>query len=234
VSTRALAGAVGAARPGSDVRVAYLDFEAPHLADVVAGEADRGVPRTTVVPLLLTAAYHGRVDVPGAVARLRDARLPVSIGLADVLGPVAGRGGDRYAVGLLVAALLRRIEEVASLDGVDGIVLAAAGTRHVPALTGVDLVAEALGVATGLPCLAGYAAGAGTGAGAAVRRLRAGGADRIVAAGYFLAPGLLYDRAMAQALEAGAVVITEPLGDAPEVAELVLRRADASVTQHAA
>ena len=56
--------------------------------------------------------------------------------------------------------------------------------------------------------------------------LRQRGAARIALSAYFLAPGLLYDRVVAQARSAGAVVAAAPMGDAPEIAELVLRRAD--------
>jgi sirohydrochlorin ferrochelatase len=59
-----------------------------------------------------------------------------------------------------------------------------------------------------------------------VTALRDRGAERIAVAAYFLAPGLLYDRAVTGARAAGASVAAAPLGDAPEIAELVLRRAD--------
>jgi sirohydrochlorin ferrochelatase len=140
---------------------------------------------------------------------------------------VAGARTDGVALDLLVRALRRRLDEVRE-GPVDGVVLAAAGTSHVAALDSVDLVAEALGVALGVPCLAGYASGAGRRTGAAVAALRAGGAERIALAAYFLAPGRLYDRAVAEAVSAGAGVAAAPMGDAPEVAELVLRRASAA------
>ncbi|OLB75963.1 MAG: hypothetical protein AUI14_19935 [Actinobacteria bacterium 13_2_20CM_2_71_6] len=225
-STRALARAVGAACPDARVETAFLDFEAPGLVAALTREADRGQRAATVVPLLLTAAYHGRVDVPTEIGKAAGRGL--SIGLAPVLGPVAGARADAVALDLLVRALQRRLDEV--LDGpVDGIVLAAAGTSHVAALGTVDLVADALGAAVGVPCLAGYASGAGPRTGAAVRALHERGAQRIAVAAYFLAPGLLYDRAVDDALDAGALVAAAPMGDAPEVADLVLlRRAEAA------
>jgi sirohydrochlorin ferrochelatase len=92
----------------------------------------------------------------------------------------------------------------------------------------VDLVGSALGDAVGVPCLPGYASGTGRTTGTAVRALQAQGARRIAVASYFLAPGLLYDRAVSDALDAGALVAAAPLGDAPEIAELVLERANAA------
>ncbi len=224
-STWALARAVGAARPDARVETAFLDFERPGLVAALTREAARGQRAATVVPLLLTAAYHGRVDVPGEIEKAGG--LGLAVGLAPVLGPVGGARADGVSLDLLVRALRRRLDE-AGPGPVDGIVLAAAGTSHVAALSTVDLVADALGAALGVACLAGYASGAGRGTGEAVAALRARGAERIAVAAYFLAPGLLYDRAVAAARDAGAVVAAAPMGDAPEVAELVLRRADAA------
>jgi len=226
-STHALARAVGAARPDARVATAFLDFEAPGLAAALSREAAHGHRAATVVPLLLTAAYHGRVDVPGVIGQAGG--LGLDIGLAPVLGPVAGARADAVALDLLVRALHRRLDEAAvGTADVDGVVLAAAGTSHVDALATVDLVADAVGAALGVPCVAGYASGAGRDTGAAVSVLRDRGAERIAVAAYFLAPGLLYDRAVNGALAAGALLAAAPLSDAPEVAELVLRRADAA------
>jgi sirohydrochlorin ferrochelatase len=111
---------------------------------------------------------------------------------------------------------------------VDGLVLAAAGSRDVTALRTVDLVARALGEAVGVPCRAGYASGAGQSTAAAVRELRGRGSRAVAIASYFLAPGLLYDRAVADGGAAGVVAAAAPLGDAPEIAELVLCRAAAA------
>jgi hypothetical protein len=43
-------------------------------------------------------------------------------------------------------------------------------------------------------------------------------------ASYFLAPGLLYDNAVASARSAGAVAVAAPLTDAPELVTLIARR----------
>jgi sirohydrochlorin ferrochelatase len=203
------------------VGAAFLDFEAPRLPAALAEIVD---PAVTVVPLLLTAAYHGRVDVPGEVAKAPAGR---SVALAEVLGPVAGADTDAVALDLVVRALRRRLDEaVSESPGPDGIVLGAAGTRVGPALATVDLVAATLSAALGVPCRPGYASGAGPGAADAVAALRDAGARRIAVAAYFLAPGLLYDRVAGQARDAGAVAVAQPLDDAPEIVDLVLLRAD--------
>jgi sirohydrochlorin ferrochelatase len=151
----------------------------------------------------------------------------VELRLAEVLGPVAGPVPDRAALDAIVAGLVRRLGEAGALTA-DGIVLAAAGSRDASTLDSVGWVASALGAVLGVPCRAGYASGAGPGTGAAVAALAGGGAQRIAVAGYFLAPGLLFDRAVHQALAAGAIRAAAPLGDAPELVDLVLARATAA------
>jgi hypothetical protein len=56
----------------------------------------------------------------------------------------------------------------------------------------------------------------------------------VAVAAYFLAPGRLYDVAVASARAAGAVAVAAPLEGAPEIARLVLARVDAAAESHAA
>lgn len=221
-----------AAAPYSRVSAAFLDFTAPRLPDVLRAAAGRGESTAIVVPLLLTAAYHGRVDVPAEIDRARAAAVPVDVGLATVLGPVDGPLLDRRALDLMTSALIRRLHQTGVLADADGILLAGAGSRDDAALRTVDLVAEALGTALERPCRTGYASGGGPGVAEAVAALRADGARRIAVGSYFLAPGLLHDRVVGQALAAGALAVAGPLGTAPEIARLVVARAEASRVAH--
>ena len=234
-ATEALARAVGRARPGWDVRAAYLDHAGPRPLDVLAALPGR---RVVVVPLLLTAAYHGRVDIPALIEGA--AELPVSVALADVLGvlppttppPAASVSAARMVSpvsaaavpSLLIDGLVRRLP----VAGLDAVVLAAAGTRDTAARTTVEWAAEALSARLGLPCTVAYASAAPPAAGSAVDRLMAAGARRVGVSAYFLAPGFLYDRAARSAREAGAVSVAEPLSDAPELACLIAARVDAA------
>ncbi|MFI1989627.1 sirohydrochlorin chelatase [Actinoplanes sp. NPDC020271] len=210
-STEALARAVRKARPEWLVRAAYLDHAGPRPLDVLAAAGRR---RAVLVPLLLTAAYHGRVDLPAVVDAA--AELPVDVVLADVLG----QGTPR----LLLDALVRRLP----VEEFDAVVLAAAGTRVAAARKTVEQAAVALGERLGRPAAVSYSSGVGPRAGDAVRALREGGARRVAVAGYFLAPGLLYDLAVESAVEAGAVGVAEPLGDAPELVGLIAARVAAA------
>jgi sirohydrochlorin ferrochelatase len=221
-ATRALVRAVAAARPGLDVRASYLDHTLPRPAQALSALEAAGHERVTLVPLLLTAAYHGRVDVPEAVRAARAGGLRVPVEVAPVLGPPAGGPVDD----LLLSGLRRRLAAAGS--GFDAVVLAAAGTRDAGARRSVVRAADALGASLGVPACVAYASGSAPTGAEAVAELRAAGARRIGVAAYFLAPGLLYDTVVESALDAGAVAAAQPLEGTAELARLVLARADAA------
>jgi sirohydrochlorin ferrochelatase len=221
VATEALARAVRQAHPEWLVRASYLDHDGPRPLDVLA---EAPASRAILVPLLLTSAYHGRVDLPAVVREASS--LPIEVTATDVLGPASP---------LLLSALQRRLTEAApgclpahggEAGGLDGVVLASAGTRDEAARATVAAAAAALGRRLGLPAAVAYASGPGPRPDEAVARLRASGANRVGMSAYFLAPGLLCDLAARTAREAGAVTVTEPLGDAPELVSLVGARVD--------
>ena len=218
-ATEALARAVRRLRPDWDVRASYLDHAGPRPLDVLAALPGR---RAVVVPLLLTKAYHGRIDIPAVLSAA--AELPVSVTLAEVLGPVAAFPAPEVPA-LVLDGLVRRLPSA----GLDAVVLAAAGTRDPAARATVEWAADALSARLSLPCAVAYSSAAPPLPAAAVDLLRASGARRIGVAAYFLAPGRLYDLAAGSAREAGAVAVAEPLSDAPELARLVAARVTESL-----
>ena len=213
---RALADRV-ARRWAGPVTAAFLDFDPPTVPGALRGLADRpgGVP--IVVPALLTRAYHGRVDLPEVLASV-----PVPTQLAAVLGPADP--GDPVDP-LLVSGLLRRVSEVES--PFDGLALLAAGTSSAAARSTVEHVATVLAQRLHVPCAVGYASASGPRPAEAIARLRALGCARVVGCAYFLAPGRLYEAAVAGAMGAGAIAVAAPLGAASELVDLVLARATA-------
>jgi sirohydrochlorin ferrochelatase len=215
-ATRALTRAVAAQRPGLDVRCAFLDHAGPRPGEQLLAFSALGHRSAVVVPLLLTAAYHGRIDLPAVLDQARAAGLRLAVSTTDVLGPVTG------AVDPLLLSALRRLLPRVSYDGV---VLAAAGTRDDVARRGVDVAADALGGLLGVPCHAAYASGSPVTGAAAVAALRARGCTRVAVSSYFLAPGRLHDTVVGSALAAGALEpVAPPLGASLDLARLVMSR----------
>jgi sirohydrochlorin ferrochelatase len=214
--TRSLARAVRRLDHDADVSVAFLDHAGPRPGEVLFELAARGHRAVTVVPLLLTSAYHGRVDVPGAIQAARADGLAIDVTLTDVLGPDPR----------LLAGVRCRLES--AVRRFDGLVLVAAGTRDPLARSTVDDAATDLGAFYGVRARAAFGSASPVTGAVAVEALKAQGCRRIAVASYFLATGKLYDVATASALGAGALApAAPPLGDAPELAALVLARATA-------
>lgn len=214
--TRSLARAVRRLASAGDVGVAYLDHAGPRPAEALFDLAARGHRAVTVVPLLLTSAYHGRVDVPAAIAAARADGLDIDVTLADVLGPDP----------LLLAGVRRRLHQ--AVADFDGIVLVAAGTRNAAARSTVDDAAADLAAFYRVPARAAFGSASPVTGAVAVEALRADGCRRIAVASYFLACGTLYDTVTASAIGAGALApAARPLGDVAELAGLVVVRAAA-------
>ncbi|MFC7613663.1 sirohydrochlorin chelatase [Actinokineospora soli] len=214
-SVAGLLDVVRSRAPGLDVRGAFLDLSAPLLVDVLAGLHGEGHRRVVVAPLLLGRAFHARVDLPALLASVDLPGLSVSV--ADVLGPSP----------LLEAAALRRLADVGVTPGDPsvGVVLAATGSSHAPANARVHEVARGWSRRHGWAVAAAFASATTPDVRTAIADLRARGARRIAVASWFLAPGLLPDRVAAEARAAVPDVrIAPPLGNAVEVADLVLER----------
>ncbi|HEX7162382.1 MAG TPA: sirohydrochlorin chelatase [Trebonia sp.] len=207
---------------GLDVRAAFLDHCAPSLPQVLASLPAAGDP-AVVVPLLLTAAYHSKTDIPAQLAAAA-AHPGLDVVAAGTLGPHA----------LLLAALERRLREagVAVDDprarAATGVVLAAAGSSDPAAnATITDLAARWARERGWRAVLPAYASAAGPRPADAVRALRDAGADRVAVATYLLAPGYFADKIRDGALgplAGGAAAVSGVLGAAPEVADVVLDR----------
>jgi sirohydrochlorin ferrochelatase len=205
--------------PGLDVRAGFLDHCAPSLPQVLGSVPD-GAP-AVVVPLLLTAAYHSKADIPAQLAAAAAARPGLDVVSAGALGPHR----------LLLAALERRLREAVVAAGdagarsETGVVLAAAGSSDPAAnATIAELAARWARERGWRAVLPAYASAAGPRPTESVRALRDGGAARVVVATYLLAPGYFADKIRDAALGAGADAVSAALGAAPEVADVVLDR----------
>ena len=215
-TVHALRDEVRALRPDLRIETAFLELASPGHAEAFDALAADGVEEVVVVPLLLTEAYHAKVDVPSAVAAAV-ARTGMRVQTTSVLG--ARRSFlDVLDVRLRAALAAARVREL------DALVLAAAGSSDQVANAGVQRVARAWGSRHRLPVLTAFASATPPSTGEAVRAFRNDGRRHIAVGSFFLAPGFLPDRAAELALEAGAVAVSEPLGADVEVARTVLER----------
>jgi sirohydrochlorin ferrochelatase len=212
VTVHALCERVRASRSGLRVEVGFLDYCTPRVPKVIERLAAEGVREIVALPLLLTRAFHAKTDIPAVLRESAARHVGVMVRQADVLGPSA----------LLTAAMERRLAEAGvhgSQPGSTGLVLASAGSSDPEART---LIA---GIAREWQRSAGWAAvrpADPSSTSDAVAALRAAGVRRVAVVPYVLAPGVLPDRIARGA--AGADALASVLGDAPEVARLVLRR----------
>jgi sirohydrochlorin ferrochelatase len=203
----ALIARVRSERPDLAAVVGYLGHSDPDVTRALNSLVAQGFSRIVVVPLLLTEAFHARFDLPAIVGLARASHPAVEFLQTAVLGPHPA----------LFSLMQRRLREAGADDGTS-LVLGAIGTADPQANAELADVAATMGATIGFastePDIAAVVAG-----------LRAAGARHVAVISYVLAPGRLPDRFY----DAGADVITDVLGAAPEVVEVILERYDTVV-----
>jgi sirohydrochlorin ferrochelatase len=225
--------AAGVGLPGLQVRAAYLGHALPSVLDVLEALAPgpgspaqdgrppgsaRGEHPVVVLPLLLTGAFHSDTDLPGVLGEAAG-RLPrLRISYGDPLGPHP----------LLLHALERRLAGVgvpAAGTGDTSVVLAAAGSSRPAARAAVARLAAAWRSLRGWrDVVPAFASAASPTPAEAVTNLLRAGSQRVVVASYLLAPGFFADQVRETSLAARAEAVSDTLGPAPEVADLILQR----------
>jgi sirohydrochlorin ferrochelatase len=200
-----------------DLRIAYLSHALPSLPQVMSG-IEPGT-RVRVLPLLLTAAYHSKTDIPRVLAHLRGDLPRLRISYGAPFGPHP----------LLIRALERRLAEadrgVLEDPARTAVVVAAAGSSDLDANAAITRLAARWQARTGwFAVRPAYASAASPDPAAAVTSLLRDGARRVVVATYLLAPGYFADRVRASSLAAGAAVVSPVLGASAEVADVLLDR----------
>lgn len=214
---QALVGEVRNMRPDLRIEAAFLGLSKPSFPTVVDKLVKAGYDEIVVVPLLLTEAYHAKVDVPAAIAAVEAKHENLRVRASSILGleTIFLEVLDRRLRAALKAARVREL---------DALVLAAAGSSDALANQAVTRLARLWGTRHKLPTVAAFASAAPPATGEAVRQFRSEGRRHIAVGSMFLAPGTLPDRAAELALEAGAVAVSEPLGADTEVARTILAR----------
>ena len=193
-------------RPDLRIEPAFLELSRPDFGKVVDRLVRAGFDEIVVVPLLLSEAYHAKVDVPSAVAEATERHA----GPADP--------DDQHPRAR--ADLPRRARPPAARrpQRTPGCASSTPWCSPPPAPPTRSPTRPSPGwpasgaPATSCPVTAAFASAAPPATGEAVRAFRAEGRRHVAVASMFLAPGFLPDRAAELALEAGAVAVSEPLG----------------------
>src|SRR3954451_21981924 len=85
-TVKALVDQVRSLRPDLRIEAAFLELSKPSFPQVVDRLVRAGFDEIVVVPLLLTEAYHAKVDVPRAVAAAAEQHENLRIRATHVLG----------------------------------------------------------------------------------------------------------------------------------------------------
>lgn len=188
------------------------------LSQLVAGVATR----VHVVPLLFSAGYHFRIDVPAALDAVRESHPAIELHTA---APLLTDTDDD-----LIAALDARVDEALRratappVIPLEGLVLLAAGSSNSRARARVTELAHGWGHRHGVPAEVAFCDLRGDEVRAAVALLHARGARHVGCGSLFLAAGRLLDAGSRAAFGAGAKVVAAPLGMTPALIDLIRRR----------
>ncbi|MER7893955.1 uroporphyrinogen-III C-methyltransferase [Micromonospora sp. NPDC094482] len=207
----------------AQVEGGFIELSRPPLTDAVGALVEHGHRRLVALPLVLTAAGHGKGDIPAALAREQARHPGLSYAYGRPLGPHP----------LLHEVLEQRID--AALAGGDRadtwVALIGRGSTDPDANAEVAKVARLLWEGRGYAGVEpGFVSLAEPSVPAVLERLRRLGARRVVVAPYFLFAGVLPDRIAAQAAAYAAahpevdVRMAELIGDCDPLADLVLER----------
>jgi len=206
----------------------FIELSNPSLAEAVARMPVGTHQDMVAVPLVLTAAGHGKGDIPASLARERQRRPGLRWRYGRPLGPHP----------VLLDLLAKRIDAVLAGQptATTQVLLVGRGSSDPDANAEVAKVARLLwegrGYAGAEFCFVSLAEPSVP---AALDKIRRIGADRVVVAPYFLFPGVLPDRVAAQAREFAAgqpridVRVAGLIGDCDELAGLVLERYEEAI-----
>ena len=201
----------------------FIELSRPPVTEAVASLVGQGHRELIALPLVLVAAGHGKGDIPAALRREQARHPGMSYSYGRPLGPHPG----------LLEILERRIEEVLGDTGRAGahVLLVGRGSTDPDANAEIAKVARLLWEGRGYASVEpSFVSLADPGVPAGLDKLRRLGAERIVVAPYFLFPGILPDRIVAQTETFAsehpdlAIGVAELIGDCDELADLVIER----------
>ena len=205
-----------ALRPELDVHVAFLDGE-PSGHQVAGQLTKRRGTEAVVVPLVVSDAFNADDEVAALIAQMGSSHPQLRVILSRPVGP-------EMKLLSVVDRRLRDALRVRRVSELDGLVFAAAGSTDLRSNALIARRARQWSTHHRLPCVTAYATGSGPSTAEAIRTLRSQGRRHVAVGSWFLGPSLAYARQAELAHGAGAVAVSAPLGNAPEVAETALTR----------
>ena len=201
----------------------FIELSDPPVTDAVGELVAQGHHALVAVPLVLVAAGHGKGDIPAALLREQVRHPGMTYSYGRPLGPHP----------TLLEIVEARIDD--ALGGADRagthVLLVGRGSTDPDANAEIAKVARLLWEGRGYADVEpAFISLADPGVPAGLDKLRRLGAERIVVAPYFLFPGVLPDRIVAQTEQFAAahpdlpVAVAELIGDCDELADLVVER----------
>lgn len=204
-------------RPEIDSRIAFLDSCLPHVGRVLAQLAAKGVQEAVLVPLDLAHAIDVDPRLDGLVVQEASQHPDLRLSIARPIGPEA------TLLTLLDLRLRAALAQARVLE-LDGLILSSSTAGDVRGAALLARRARQWATHHRLPCLTAVADGSGPSVAHAMQGLRSQGRRHIAVGSFFLAADERYAVQADQARRVGAVAVSEPLGAASEVADLVLAR----------
>lgn len=219
---RSVAGLVARLRhEGIPAHAAYLDHHGPSPVDCARALRAAGGRSTTVVPLLVSPAYHARVDVPKAVASMHAAAPELGIEVAEPVGT--------HPLLLDAAAELITKAHIPMGSGT-GVILTLTGSRDPRAITAMESLLRDRGPTLAERLGARAVRAAFLDGGRPFGRTRTlmrcvDGCSSFVAVPMVIAEGVLRDRIVTAARRFDAAVTPAALADTAALARLTALRA---------
>ena len=204
-------------RPSMTIRGAFLGSSLPSGTQVVAQLARQGVKEVVFVPLELCHSSQVNPQLDATVERVREAFPAIRFVAAKPIGP------ETSLLTILDQRLRSALSQAHCLE-LDGLVLSAERAGDVRGSALLARRARQWAAHHRLPCLTAVADATGPSVAQAISGLRSQGRRHIAVGSFFLTADEAYRAQAAMAYRCGAISVSEPIGAAREVLDLVLAR----------
>ncbi len=204
-------------RPELTIHGAFLDHCPPSGPQVVAQLIRQRVTEIVFVPLQLTHAIEPDPEMDTLLRRSRAAHPDLKFTVSRPVGP-------EMSLLTILDQRLRSALSTARILELDGLILSAECSGDVRGSALLARRARQWSTHHRLPCLTAVADGSGPSVAQAILGLRSQGRRHIAVGSFFLSADEPFHLQSDLAFRCGAVSVSEPLGPAREVLDLVLAR----------